>query len=374
METRVRFVVVGAFVFVVAMIALFFGLWVENEGSLQAKRSLRIAFAGPAPGLRVGAPVTFNGLRVGEVTRLSLDRSRPEGVDAFVSIDTSTPVNSGTRADIETSGLMGSPYIALSASASGAPLAAGPDKVATLDAPAARTLARQAQDALAQIQSLIGDNSEPLRQTFANLQTFTAALARNADKVDTILAGLDKLTGGSDKPAPVATYDLPAPTFTGMFEDLAPTRLVVNDPTSVVTLDTQKLLVQSADGAIAPRPQQWTDSIPKLVQKKLVQSFDNSGFRYVTAPTDGVTADVQLLVDVRRFGLFEGDKPRAEVALGLRLLAADGTILGTHVARGSSDATALEGAAAAKSVSSAFAEAAKDALDWTGHTVATAKN
>ena len=373
METRVRYVVVGLFVFIVALIALFFGLWVENAGTLGAKRSLRLAFAGPASGLRVGAPVTFNGLRVGEVTRLSLNPKRPEGVDAFVSIDSSIPVNSSTRTDIETSGLMGTPYVALSASATGAPLANAVDGVATLDAPAARTLARQAQDALGQIQALIGDNSEPLRQTFANLQTFTAALARNADKVDTILNGLDKLTGSSDKPTPVATFDISAPTFKGMFEGLAPTRLVVGDPSSVVTLDTQKLLVQSANGGIAPNPQQWTDSIPKLVQKKLVQSFDNAGFRFASPPTDGLTPDVQLLVDIRHFELVASDKPRAEVVLGLRLLSSDGNILGTHVSRGTTESSSLEGANAAQSVSLAFTDAVKDTLEWTGQTIAAAQ-
>ena len=47
-------------------------------------------FQGPIGGLRAGASVTFNGIRVGEVTALSLDPKDPKNSVATISIETTT--------------------------------------------------------------------------------------------------------------------------------------------------------------------------------------------------------------------------------------------------------------------------------------------
>ena len=61
------------------------------------RASYRVVFQGPIGGLRSGASVMFNGIRVGEVTELSLDPNDPKQALATISIDTDTPVRADTR-------------------------------------------------------------------------------------------------------------------------------------------------------------------------------------------------------------------------------------------------------------------------------------
>ncbi len=58
------------------------------------------------------------------------------------------------------------------------------------------------------------ENSEPLKDTIANLKVFSDGLARNTGKLDGIVAGLEKLTGGG-APAQKVTYDLRAAAGSG---------------------------------------------------------------------------------------------------------------------------------------------------------------
>ena len=59
--------------------------------------------------------------------------------------------------------------------------------------------------------AILADNADPLRTTIANLNTFSEALARNSDKLDGIIKGLERLTGGDTANAPRIVYDLAVP-------------------------------------------------------------------------------------------------------------------------------------------------------------------
>ena len=78
METKASYIVTGAFT--LAVIAGVFGFlyWVQNGAGGGGERSVyRVVFAGSVSGLRPGAAVLFDGMRVGEVTKLALDPARP---------------------------------------------------------------------------------------------------------------------------------------------------------------------------------------------------------------------------------------------------------------------------------------------------------
>ena len=48
----------------------------------------------------------------------------------------------------------------------------------------------------AMVDTILAENADPLKDTIANLKTFSDGLARNTGKLDGIVAGLEKLTGG----------------------------------------------------------------------------------------------------------------------------------------------------------------------------------
>ena len=73
METRANYVLIGLFTLAVIVGAFGFVYWFHHVGGTGERMTYRVMFQGPIGGLRSGAAVTFNGIRVGEVTDLSLD-------------------------------------------------------------------------------------------------------------------------------------------------------------------------------------------------------------------------------------------------------------------------------------------------------------
>ena len=106
-------------------------------------------------------------------------------------------------------------------------------------------MSTSAREALTRLNDILAENAEPLKDAIANIDTFAAALAKNSDKVDTILAGLEKFVGGGNKPETVS-YELTAPTE---FPDIAamPTRPALRSPppTTIVALDTQRIMIRN---------------------------------------------------------------------------------------------------------------------------------
>ena len=113
METRAPFVIIGAFVLAAIAAAFGFVYWLHNTGGLGPRTTYHVQFEGSVPGLLVGAAVLFNGIRVGEVTELSLAPDNPRRVNAAIAVTSTTPVRSDTKVGLDFQGLTGVPVIAL---------------------------------------------------------------------------------------------------------------------------------------------------------------------------------------------------------------------------------------------------------------------
>lgn len=364
MEIRAPFVIVGAFV--LAAIAAVFGFvyWLQNTGSLGPRTDYQVQFDGSVPGLLVGAGVLFNGIRVGEVTRLTLVPEDARRVDATISVATATPVRSDTKVGLEFQGLTGVPVIALE----GGKLLSETTRVTTLIAEpgAGQSMTQAARDALRRVDTVLAENAEPLKTTIANLNIFAESLARNSGKLDGIIAGIEKMTGGGPAAAPKVTYDLraaqgfPAPgkTLRGQW--------VIPDPTTVVSLDTQRIVLSPASDVPGFADAKWADNIPKLLQARLIQSFENYDIAHAPSrPSDGLEADHQLLIDIRSFQVSTAPEPSADIEISARILDKEGKIVAAQIFRGSQKLTALEPAAAVTAFDGAFATVAKDLIFWT---------
>jgi phospholipid/cholesterol/gamma-HCH transport system substrate-binding protein len=244
------------------------------------------------------------------------------------------------------------------------------------DPAAGQSMTEAARQALRRIDSLLADNSDPLKNSIANLDTFAGALARNSDRVDTILAGLERaMGGGSAKTAVPKYYDLAAPRSFPPSDKAAKSQLVVLEPTAVVALDTQRIIIEVGTGAIAATDNaQWSDSIPKLLQARIVQSFENSNYLGAVArPMEGLTADYQLAIDVRSFQVSNGldvtkqtaARPIARVAFAAKILGDNGRIIGSRTFDAVAPAPDLDAAGAAAAIDKAFAKAVTDLVVWT---------
>ena len=66
------------------------------------------------------------------------------------------------------------------------------------DPAAGQSMTQAARNALGRVDSVLAENAEPLKSTIANLKIFSEGLAKNTGGLDSIVAGLVKMTGGSE--------------------------------------------------------------------------------------------------------------------------------------------------------------------------------
>lgn len=222
METKANYTLIGLFTLVAIAGAFAFVWWFQSIGGSGAKAYYRVVFDGSVSGLSTGGPVLFNGIRVGEVTGLSLDPQHPERVVATIAVRQSVPVHKDTQVGMQFQGLTGLASLALKGGTASSPVLTGTkDDPATIEAPVAATqdVTQTARDVLTRLDNLLSENQKALHTALANINTFTASLAsnskhidntlanvdkfsamlaRNSDRIDKIVEGMQDLTGGKD--------------------------------------------------------------------------------------------------------------------------------------------------------------------------------
>lgn len=197
METKANYTLIGAFALAVIAGAFGFVYWFQSTGTGGARAYYRVVFNGSVSGLATGGPVLFNGLRVGQVTGLSLDPQRPDRVVADIAVQQSVPVRKDTEVGIQFQGLTGIASLSLKGGSAGAPVLSGTkDNPAVLvaSAVAAQDVTQTAREVLGKLDRLLSDNREALHTALANINTFTEALAKNSEHIDNTLANVDKFS------------------------------------------------------------------------------------------------------------------------------------------------------------------------------------
>jgi phospholipid/cholesterol/gamma-HCH transport system substrate-binding protein len=363
METRAPFVVVGAFV--LAAIAAVFGFvyWLHNTGGLGPRVTYHVQFEGSVPGLLVGAAVLFNGIRVGEVTDLGLAPDNPRGVKATISVASTTPVRADTKVGLEFLGLTGVPVIALE----GGMLLANSGEVPTLVAEpgAGLGMTQAARDALRRVDSVLAENSGSLKDTIANFKVFSEGLARNTGKLDGIVAGLERMTGATPPP-PKITYDLRALQNQGSPSKTINVQWAIPEPTAVAMLETQRFLFQPAQEYPGFAEAMWADALPKLIQARLIESFENYDLAHAPLRMADVgQTDFQLLIDVRRFRIAVDSKPAVEIGLSARIVDKNGKVVASRLFEESEPFDKVEPPEAVAAFGDAFGRMAKNMIAWT---------
>lgn len=111
------------------------------------------------------------------------------------------------------------------------------------------------------------------------------------------------LAGCGGGPTPT-TFDLSAPRDFGKLKG-SRAAIVVNEPTTVQTLDSDRMIVKDSGGALSfLGGAQWADRVPKLVQIRLIQTFENgSRIASVSRPGERIVPDYQLNTDIRAFNI-----------------------------------------------------------------------
>jgi phospholipid/cholesterol/gamma-HCH transport system substrate-binding protein len=213
METRANYILIGSFTLAVIAAAIGFVLWFQSLHTTKQRSPLRVVFEGPAAGLRNGGSVNFNGIRVGEVVSVKLDN--PRRVVALAMIENNAPIRKDALVGLEFQGLTGVAAISLKGGdEAAAPPPLDQDGIPTLtaDPNKLQDVTEAIRATLQNVNKIVADNQESVKNSLKNLETFTNSLARNSEKIDGVMAkvdgvmlkadnlmlGLNTLAGGKD--------------------------------------------------------------------------------------------------------------------------------------------------------------------------------
>jgi phospholipid/cholesterol/gamma-HCH transport system substrate-binding protein len=368
MEIRARYVLVGLFTLAVITMGFGFVFWLQNSGNGGKRTSYEVRFANTVSGLMRGSPVLFNGIRVGEVTGLRLIPDNPRAVDSTIAIDENTPIRKDTLVSLEFQGLTGVAAVTLTGGSqnAGPPSANGGNGLPVLTASeaAGESMSESARRVLGRLDKILADNTGDVRNIISNLSTFSDALSRNSSKVDNIVAGLERMTaGGKGTGVFYSLSAVPAPANPAPLGK----QLAIADPTALMAYDSEKVLSQSQAGQVeAINNAKWSDTVPKLMQARLVQSFENAGaLGEVSRYVDGATPDYQLATEIRRFQVVLGPQPAAEAEISAKLLSGDGHTVAVRIFSAKEPVQSKDDAEAARALSAAYGKIVTDIIAWT---------
>src|SRR3954468_4421710 len=188
MKSRLSDVMIGSLTLAV-IAGVFAGvLGYQKFAAAKQRVPLRVVFEGSASGLHKGGSVNFGGIRVGEVVSLKLDN--PRRVVALALIDNTAPVRKDTLAGLEFQGLTGVAALSLiggSPEAPPVPLDADGVPILTADPEATQDVETRIKAALRNVDQVIADNQADLKDTLLNFETFSASLAANGEKIDSVV-------------------------------------------------------------------------------------------------------------------------------------------------------------------------------------------
>src|SRR6202007_2433317 len=188
METRANYVLIGSFTLAVIAAAIGFVLWFQSLHTPHQRTPFPRVCEGRAAGRGNGGSVNFNGIRVGEVVSFKLDN--PRRVVALAMIENNAPIRKDTLVGLEFQGLTGVAAISLKGgevAAPSVPLDADGVPVLTAHPKGLQDVTESIRATLQNINKVVADNQEAVKNSLLNLETFTASLARNSEKINNIM-------------------------------------------------------------------------------------------------------------------------------------------------------------------------------------------
>lgn len=247
METRANFVLIGAFTLFGILGSLGFFLWLAKVEVDRQYAYYDILFESVS-GLGEAGDVRYNGLPVGQVVQLALDRADPGKVRVRIEVDAGTPVKTDTTATLELQGITGVSYVSLSGGSPTAEhLQAAPGEsfpVIVARRSAVQSLFEGAPELLSKAIELLEDlnaivsveNRAAFGNTLANLESASG-------EMDTALRSFSTLSTELSK----ASATIAA--FTGRLDELADTATTTLN-TADETLKTARSAIEQAQATI----------------------------------------------------------------------------------------------------------------------------
>ncbi|CAN5282673.1 MlaD family protein [soil metagenome] len=222
MERKANYTLIGFATLGLMLGIVLFTIWL---GQYQFNRDFNlydIRFVGPVNGLSQGGEVRFNGIKVGEVTKIALDKHDPSLVVSRIRVGSDVPIKTDSYATLEPQNITGVSFVQIAAGTKGAKLLK--DKTPKGQIPIIRsqsstlsnllegggTLLARAVEALDRVNRVLSDrNITTLTSTLSDLNVITTEVkdqrqiiadARSAlQSIDKAAADLSGVTKSAQK-------------------------------------------------------------------------------------------------------------------------------------------------------------------------------
>ncbi len=135
----------------------------------------------------------------------------------------------------------------------------------------------------------------------------------------------------------------------------------------VGALDSERIVVRPAPTEITYLAKvQWSDRAPKLIQARLIDSFQNSGrVRSVGMPGSVVVSDLGLVTDLRDFHI-DAENGVAVVAINVQIVSEKtGRVVASKTFEAREPVSGDKADAMVASINTAFERVATDIVVWT---------
>lgn len=148
-----------------------------------------------------------------------------------------------------------------------------------------------------------------------------------------LLAALVAALLGGCTAVPPDTFELSSPADVTV-RGSTRAQILIPEPTAIKTLDNDKIVVKTAPYAVEYLAQsQWSDRLPRMVQLRLLQAFENTGrIGAVGVPGQGLAIDYQLVMEIRRFEIDVAGPATARIEISVKALNdRNGTVRSTKI-------------------------------------------
>ena len=212
METRAHHLLIGSFMLLFLAGIVVFVLWLAKSQVDQDVARYNIYFTGSVAGLGVGGDVRFNGIKVGSVSQIVIDRDDTSRVRVTIDVGADTPIRQDSEATLQLQGITGVSYVQISPGSRDAPILPAvsgrdPDEYPVISSrpSAIDALVEAAPELLNRaVQVLSDENLQNLTGFIADLRQLSQTLATRQEAIGRAIDSFDRTSGDIAKAAEAA--------------------------------------------------------------------------------------------------------------------------------------------------------------------------
>lgn len=145
-------------------------------------------------------------------------------------------------------------------------------------------------------------------------------------------------------------------------------QILVPEPTALKALDSEQVVIRLSGAELQYLDKsRWSDRLPRMVQSKLVEAFENTGkLGGVGKPGEGLAIDYQIVSDIRAFEILSDGSDRARVAISVKILNdRNGSVKAQRVFSFEAPVSGTGNRAYVAALDRAFSKVSSEIVGWT---------